>query len=155
MFKNFRDKIAFSGMTVLGVGVALLVFTFFSAYAFLAPDLSTIATQDLVQTFGNALGPLVAAAIKVMYLGIMGWISSLITIRGVTIMTHAPKVQVETAEPSQTDLQKTIPKSQKKKAKQEKTTKPEVRQTEPEMIVIPPEELEQQVRTRQKSHSKS
>ena len=90
-----------------------------------------------------------------MYLGIMGWISSLITIRGVTIMTHAPKVQVETAEPIQTDLQKTIPKSQKKKAKQEKTTKPEVRQTEPEMIVIPPEELEQQVRTRQKSHSKS
>ena len=70
-------------------------------------------------------------------------------------MTHAPKVQVETAEPSQTDLQKTIPKSQKKKAKQEKTTKPEITQTEPEMIVIPPEELEQQVRTRKKSHSRS
>jgi hypothetical protein len=155
MFKDLRDKIAFSGMTVLGIGVALLVVTFFSAYAFLASDLSPISTQDLVQTFGNALGPLVAAAIKVMYLGIMGWISSLITIRGVTIMTHAPKAQVETAESNQAVLQKTMPKSQRKKAKQERTAKPEVTQTEPEMMVIPPEELEQQVQTRQKSRSKS
>jgi vancomycin resistance protein YoaR len=108
-----------------------------------------------VQTFGNALGPLVAAAIKVMYLGVMGWISSLITIRGVTIMTHAPKPQVETAEPSQTVLQKTMPKAQKKKTKREKNTKPEAMQSEPEIIVIPPEGLGQQVQTRQKSHSKS
>ena len=155
MFKDLRDKIAFSGMTVLGIGVALLVVTFLSAYAFLASDLSPISNQDLVQTFGNALGPLVAAAINVMYLGIMGWISSLITIRGVTIMTHAPKAQVETAEPSQAVLQKTVPKAQKKEAKQEKTLKPEVTQTEPEMMVIPPEELEQQVQARQKSRSKS
>jgi len=155
MFKDLRDKIAFSGMTVLGIGVALLVVTFLSAYAFLASDLSPISNQDLVQTFGNALGPLVAAAINVMYLGIMGWISSLITIRGVTIMAHAPKAQAETAEPSQAVLQKTVPKAQKKEAKQEKTVKPEVTQTEPEMMVIPPEELEQQVQARQKSRSKS
>jgi hypothetical protein len=155
MFKDLRDKIAFSGMTVLGIGVALLVVTFFSAYAFLASDLSPISTQDLVQTFGSALGPLVAAAVKIMYLGIMGWISSLITIRGVTIMTHAPKAQVETAESNQVVLQKTMPKAQRKKAKQERTAKPEVTQTEPEMMVIPPEELEQQVQTRQKSRSKS
>jgi hypothetical protein len=155
MFKDLRDKIAFSGITVLGIGVALLVVTFFSAYAFLTADLSLISTQDLVQTFGNALGPLVAAAIKVMYLGVMGWISSLITIRGVTIMTHAPKPQVETAEPSQTVLQKTMPKAQKKKTKREKNTKPEAMQSEPEIIVIPPEGLGQQVQTRQKSHSKS
>jgi len=79
MFKNLKDKIALSGITVLAIGVALLIFTFFSAYGFLTTDLSPISTQDLVQTFGESLGPLIAAAIHIMYLGVMGWVSSLIT----------------------------------------------------------------------------
>ena len=62
MFKNFKDKITVSGITVLCIGVALLIFTFFSAYGFLTTDLSPISTQDLVQTFGEALGPQIAAA---------------------------------------------------------------------------------------------
>jgi hypothetical protein len=66
MFKNFRDKIAVSGITVLCIGVALLMFTFSSAYGLLTADLSPISTQDLVQTFGEALGPLIAAAIHIM-----------------------------------------------------------------------------------------
>ncbi|TRO54638.1 hypothetical protein E2P63_00865, partial [Candidatus Bathyarchaeota archaeon] len=91
MFKNFKEKITVSGITVLGIGVVLLIFTFFSAYGLLTADLSPISTQDLVQSFGEALGPLIAAAIHTMYLGVMGWISSLITIRGVTIITHTTK----------------------------------------------------------------
>ncbi len=92
MFKNFRDKITLSGIVVLVIGVALLIFTFISAYGFLTQSLEIIASEDLVQTFGEALAPLIATCIRIMYLGVMGWIGSLLTIRGVTIIAHAPKI---------------------------------------------------------------
>jgi hypothetical protein len=155
MFKNFRDKIAISGITVLCIGVALLIFTFFSAYGFLTADLSPISTQDLVQTFGEALGPLIAAAIHIMYLGVMGWVSSLITIRGVTIMTHAPKTETVAAQAPQAPQQKPKLQPQNGKAKLSKKEKPEVKPSEPEMIVIPLEEMEQQPQTQQKSKASS
>jgi hypothetical protein len=149
MFKNFRDKIALSGVTVLCIGVALLIFTFFSAYGLLTADLSPISTQDLVQTFGEALGPLIAAAIHIMYLGVMGWVSSLITIRGVTIMTNAPKT--ETGAPQAPQKPQQTPQPQNVKATPEKKKEPEVKPSEPEMVVIPLEEMEQQPRTQKKS----
>jgi hypothetical protein len=149
MFKNFRDKIAISGITVLCIGVALLVFTFFSAYGFLTADLSPISTQDLVQTFGESLGPLIAAAIHIMYLGVMGWVSSLITIRGVTIMINAPKAGTGVPQAPQAPQQK--PQPQIGKAKPEKNRKPEANPSEPEMIAIPLEEMEQQPQTQKKS----
>jgi hypothetical protein len=150
MFKKFRDKIALSGVTVLCIGVALLIFTFFSAYGFLTADLSPISTQNLVQTFGEALGPLIAAAIHIMYLGVMGWIGSLITIRGVTIMTHAPKAGTGVPQAPQTPQQKPQPQPKQAKAQQQKGAKPEAKPSEPEMIVIPLEEMEQQPQTQQK-----
>lgn len=140
MFKNLKDKIALSGITVLSIGVALLVFTFLSAYGFLTSDLSPISTHDLVQTFGESLGPLIGAAIHIMYLGVMGWISSLITIRGVTIMIHAPKAETDVPQ----EPQKPQPQLKQAKAKAERETKPEAIPSEPEMIVIPLEEMEQQ-----------
>ena len=140
MFKNLRDKIAISGITVLCIGVALLIITFVSAYGFLTADLSPISTQDLVQTFGEALGPLIAAAIHIMYLGVMGWIGSLITIRGVTLMTNAPKAETtSTAQTPQVPPQKVQQQPQQSKAK-----------PETELIVIPLEEMEQQQPTQQK-----
>jgi hypothetical protein len=144
MFKNLKDKITLSGITVLCIGVALLIFTFFSAYGFLTTDLSPISTQDLVQTFGESLGPLIAAAIHIMYLGVMGWVSSLITIRGVTIMTHAPKA--ETGVP-QAPKQKPRPQPQKAKAK------PRATPSEPEMVVIPLEEMETPPQAQRKTKS--
>jgi len=148
MFKNFRDKIAVSGITVLCIGVALLMFTFFSAYGLLTADLSPISTQDLVQTFGEALGPLIAAAIHIMYLGVMGWVSSLITIRGVTIMTHAPKAETDAIQAPQALQQEFNAQPQKGKGKSEKT-----KSSEPELIVIPLEEMEQQPRQREAKRS--
>ena len=148
MFKKFRDKIAFSGITVLCIGVALLIFTFFSAYGLLTTDLSPISTQDLVQTFGEALGPLIAAAIHIMYLGVMGWIASLITIRGVTIPTHMPQ-------PPKPPEQKPQPQPQDGKATPEKKKVPEPKPSEPEMIVIPLEEMEQQPQTQKKTKRSS
>jgi len=143
MFKKFRDKIALSGITVLSIGVALLIFTFFSAYGLLTADLSPISTQDLVQTFGEALGPLIAASIHIMYLGVMGWISSLITIRGVAIVTHVPQ-------PPQKP-QQTPPQPQNEKATSGERKEPEAKPAEPEMVVIPLEEMEQQPRTQKKT----
>jgi len=144
MFKKFRDKIALSGITVLCIGVALLMFTFFSAYGLLTADLSPISTQDLVQTFGEALGPLIAAAIHIMYLGVMGWIASLITIRGVTIMTHVPQTP-------QTPQQKPQPQPQNVKASPEKKSEPAAKPSEPELIVIPLDEMEQQPQVQKKT----
>jgi predicted lipid-binding transport protein (Tim44 family) len=155
MFKNFRDKIAISGITVLAIGVSLLIFTFFSAYGLLTADLSPISTQDLIRTFGEALGPLIAAAIHIMYLGVMGWVSSLITIRGVTIITQAPKV--DTAVPQTPQAPQPNQQLQPQQAKQEKEEKqkikPETKPAEPEMIVIPLEQMEQQPQPQPKRSS--
>jgi len=156
MLKNFRDKIALSGVTVLMIGVALLIFTFISAYGFLTQNLSIIASEDLVQTFGEALAPLIATCIRVMYLGVMGWIGSLLTIRGVTIIAHSPKLpksisqkqtvakpipQKKAAEKSEEKTRPPTPKAEKPSEK----VKPEekVKSREPEIIFLPPEEASQ------------
>ena len=97
MAKNFRDKVALSGITVLMIGVALLIFTFISAYSFLTKNLEIVTSQDLMQAFGKTLAPLIATCIHVMYLGVMGWIGSLLTIRGVTLIVHAPDTQMKTS----------------------------------------------------------
>jgi len=136
MFKTLREKITLTGMAVLGVGVALLIFTFISAYGFLTQSLSIIAAEDLVQTFGAALAPLIATCIRLMYLGVMGWVGSLLTIRGVTILVHAPKTEV-VAVPAKTALpQQKAMVAQKAKAEPQKETKT----PEPEVVVIPPEQ---------------
>jgi len=147
MLKNFRDKIALSGITVLMIGIALLIFTFVSAYGFLAQGLSIIASEDLVRTFGDALAPLIGTCIRIMYLGVMGWIGSLITIRGVTIIAHtpetAPTVPLKPAEvkqqPQQPQPQKTKTEKPQKEGKKPEAKQPEAKPSEPEFVVIPPE----------------
>jgi len=148
MFKNFRDKIALSGITVLMIGVALLIGTFVSAYGFLTQSLSIIASEDLVRTFGEALAPLIATCIRIMYLGVMGWIGSLLTIRGVTIIAHTPQMPAVVSQKPITAPQKPLPAPQKAKAEkpQEEAkpeTKPEAKPPEPEIVVIPPEQVPQ------------
>jgi hypothetical protein len=137
MFKNFRDKIALSGITVLLVGVALLIFTFASAYGFLTQSLSIIASEDLVQTFGEALAPLIATCIRIMYLGVMGWIGSLVTIRGVTIIAHAPQT------PTTQDTMETKQQPQLDQKPKKEKPKKEAKTSEPEFMIIPPEEVTQ------------
>jgi len=151
MLKNFRDKIALSGIAVLIIGVALLIFTFISAYGFLTESLSIIASEDLMQTFGAALAPLIATCIRIMYLGVMGWIGSLLTIRGITVIAHAPKMQKVV--PQKRVLTKPVPQKEKvkrpkeeikpQKPKKETKAKEEVKTPEPEIVVIPPEQTSQ------------
>jgi hypothetical protein len=134
MFETFKGKIAFSGITVLAIGVTLLVFTFASAFTFLTGNLQVLSSQDLAQTFGDSLAPLIAASIRIMYLGIMGWIGSLITIRGVTIIANAPKTELpEQQKTAQEPIQKTQPIQQKTKTP-----------ADLEFGAIPLEEMEQQ-----------
>ena len=144
MLKNFRDKIALSGIAVLMIGVALLIFTFISAYVFLVQGLSIIPSDSLTQTFGQALAPLIVTSIHVMYLGVMGWVGSLLTLRGVAIIAQVPKAETmetqKTSAPTQTQ-QKTAP--QKAKAEIEKEAKPENKPSQPDAIVIPPEQAAQ------------
>jgi hypothetical protein len=154
MFRNFRDKIALSGITVLMIGVTLLIFTFVSAYGFLTQSLSIIPTADFTSMFGEALAPIIVTCVRIMYLGVMGWVSSLITIRGVTIIAHAPTIptpitpQQPAAEPKpqpQPQPQPQKPKVEKPITEKPKTEKPKevVKPPEPEIIVIPPEEIAQ------------
>jgi len=139
MLKSLREKITFSGMLVLGVGVALLIFTFLSAYGFLTQSLSIASSDDFVQTFGSALAPLIATCIRLMYLGVMGWVGSLLTIRGVTILIHAPKTEVIPV-PAKT----VTPQQQKVVVAKKVMSEPKDEQKkEPEVIVIPPEQLTQ------------
>jgi hypothetical protein len=96
MLKNLRDKIALCGATVLSIGVALLIFTFVSAYIFLTQSPRIATSADTSQTFADTLPPLIATCIRIMYLGMMGWAASLMTIRGVTIITHNPQTSTPT-----------------------------------------------------------
>ena len=153
MLKNFRDKIALSGITVLMIGVALLIFTFISAYGFLTQSSTIIASEDLVHTFGEALAPLIASCIRIMYLGVMGWTGSLITIRGVTIIAHMPQ-------PTIVPKQKQVAAKPKPRLLPQKTKEPkeEVRAPtstpEQEIMVIPPEEASQSQPQQKQSHEK-
>jgi hypothetical protein len=158
MLKSFRGKIALSGTAVLMIGVVLLIFTFVSAYGFLTESLSIIASEDLMQTFGAALAPLIATCIRIMYLGVMGWIGSLLTIRGITIVAHAPKTQrivqqkrvltkpapqKEKVEQPKEEV-KPLQKPKAEQPKEEVEPKEETKTPEPEIVVIPPEQASQQ-----------
>jgi hypothetical protein len=143
------DKPEISGLLVLFIGVGLLAFTFLNAYWLLSEEVSILASQDLVAAFGQALAPLIVTVIHVMYLGIMGWIGSLLTLRGIPLLTH-PKATI--TQPAQAPAQRPIPqaaevKPVKKEEKPEAKSKEEL-QKEPEkkpetgitIEVRPPEE---------------
>jgi len=82
------NKAEISGYATLFIGVALLAFTFVSAYLFLSSNPTITGSPDLVTVFGVALAPLIETCIRIMYLGVMGWIGSILTIRGVQLVTQ-------------------------------------------------------------------
>ncbi|MBX5327655.1 MAG: hypothetical protein ACQXXH_01485 [Candidatus Bathyarchaeia archaeon] len=122
------DKPEISGLITLFIGVGLLVFTFLNAYWFLAKDITIVASQDLVRAFGEALAPLVATCIHIMYLGVMGWIGSLLTLRGIPLLTHSKPVTVQ---PQTTQAIASTPAPQKQTQK-EKPKQPEKAEKPPE-----------------------
>jgi len=87
-----KDSILTIGYATLFTGIGLLAFTFLSAYLFLINNPSITASSDLVDTFGSSLAPLIGASIRVMYLGVMGWIGSGLTARGVQLVTQLKRL---------------------------------------------------------------
>jgi len=77
-----------SGVAVLLIGIALLVTTFIDAYLFLREDVSIMPIHGLMAAFSEALAPLIESCIRIMYLGLMGWIGSTLTMRGITVLSQ-------------------------------------------------------------------
>lgn len=87
-----KDNALVIGYVTLFTGIGLLAFTFISAYLFLIANSSIISSSDLIDAFGSALAPLIGASIRIMYLGIMGWIGSSLTARGVQLVTQLKRL---------------------------------------------------------------
>jgi len=97
-----RDNILAMGYATLFIGIGLLAFTFISAYLFLIANASIMASSDLIAAFGSALAPLIGASIRIMYLGVMGWIGSTLTARGVQLVIQLKRLatpQLQSREP--------------------------------------------------------
>ena len=78
-----------SGITILLTGTALLLITFIIACIHLQGDINVLPVPSLMSSFGEALSPLIEAAIRVLYLGLMGWIASTVTAKGITVLLQA------------------------------------------------------------------
>jgi hypothetical protein len=78
-----------SGITILLTGIALLSITFIIACIHLQGDIDVLPVPSLMASFGEALSPLLEAAIRVLYLGLMGWIASKVTAKGITVLMRA------------------------------------------------------------------
>lgn len=74
------------GITVLLIGLILLTTTFVDAYLFVTENISILPVPSLIGAFGEALAPLIEACIRMLYLSIMGWIGSTVTMRGITVL---------------------------------------------------------------------
>ena len=130
------EKAEISGLIILFIGVALLLFTFLNAYWFLTQDIGLISTGDLVEAFGESLAPLIATCIRIMYLGIMGWIGSLLTLRGISLLKRKESTSQVKAEKK--IQQKSVQVQPKKVEDPVKTQKPEESAEQPKEAEVKP-----------------
>lgn len=87
------NDIKISGFVVLFIGVALLLFTFIAAYQFMMGIIGITSSQNLMDQFGETLPVVITYALRALFLGIMGWIGSILTRRGVQIITQEPRTE--------------------------------------------------------------
>ena len=86
-----------SGVTILIAGISLLSVTFIIACIHLHGGINVLPVPSLMSSFGEALSPLIEAAIRVLYLGVMGWIASTVIAKGITILLTIRKVYLRNA----------------------------------------------------------
>lgn len=67
------------GISSALVGLVLLLFTFYMGYQVFLSYGSETATSNLA----SSMGTLLYAAIQALFLGIMGWVGSLLMLRGI------------------------------------------------------------------------
>lgn len=94
--KDITTNIAY---IILFIGIGLLAFTFISAYIYLINDPNITGSSDLVDVFGSALAPLIGASIRIMYLGIMGWIGTGLTARGIQLIIQLKRLATPQPQP--------------------------------------------------------
>ena len=68
------------------------------AFTLLTSELGILATPNLSEALGEILGPITKALIKVLYLGVMGWIGSIATIRGIQLIKEVKKALPQTTQ---------------------------------------------------------
>ena len=95
-----EDKTMLISYIILFTGIGLLAFTFISAFVFLSNNTAISASSDLIDVFGSSLAPLIDASIRIMYLGVMGWIGSGLTARGVQLIGQLKRLSVKPVEPA-------------------------------------------------------
>ena len=88
-----EDKAMIISYILLFTGIGLLAFTFISAYLFLINNPTITASADLIDVFGSSLAPLIGASIRIMYLGVMGWIGAGLTMRGVQLLGQLMRIE--------------------------------------------------------------
>jgi|Deesub1362B_J571_1020462.scaffolds.fasta_scaffold13283_3 hypothetical protein len=113
-----RDELI--GILILSLGMVFLILTFYMAFLFLIQELNIITHSDLVKSLGEILGPIAEAIIRIMFLGIMGWIGSLTTVRGMQFLRikESPEVKPVPQPPSiQAPPELETPRSRKEEAR--------------------------------------
>ena len=83
-----------SGITILLIGVALLAVTFLIACIHLQEGVNFLPVPSFASSVGEGLSPLIDALIRALYLGLMGWIASTVTAKGVKVLLTARKIQL-------------------------------------------------------------
>ncbi len=87
------EKAELVAYIIIAVGLILLIITFIMAYLRLESVASIITSGNISEALGKIFGPIVEAVIKIMFLGIMGWIGSIATMRGIQLYKEA-KIKV-------------------------------------------------------------
>ena len=99
---KIKNRITLIGTVVLGVGVGLLIFTFVTAYMFLTSDVTTLNAGDLGEALAASIIPLLVLCSRLMYLGVMGWVGSIISSRGIQLLLTATKEKSDTPKKNKT-----------------------------------------------------
>ncbi len=149
MDKTSGERVARTGTIILIAGLAFIGTAFAGAVFFLSEALPVVYSYNSAVIMGETLAPLTTTACRILYLGIMVWIGSLVTNRGVTLLTGIPKTEEEKRQKSRlTESTKSHPPSSNEeievKPTKKKDSELETKAFEPEMGVIPLEEIEQQ-----------
>jgi hypothetical protein len=98
------ERAEFVAYVLIVAGLILLIITFIMAFLTLASVTTITTSLDLLKALGEILGPIVEAVVRVMLLGVMGWIGSIATMRGIQLYREfkstiqAPRAEEETAE---------------------------------------------------------
>ncbi|MEM3580823.1 MAG: hypothetical protein QXH40_04330 [Candidatus Bathyarchaeia archaeon] len=93
------EKAELVAYILITVGLLLLVITFIMAYLKLESVVSIITSGNISEALGQIFGPIVEAVIKIMFLGIMGWVGSIATMRGIQLYKEAKTKVVPPAPP--------------------------------------------------------